>query len=310
LQQRRRGPGCEAPALVAHRIGVRAVIRTAPVPTERARWVRIKNQKLTSRRRTRGSRSLAGASGANSRVAHPGQNGSRSRPSLQDVVELLAERRGNDASSLNGLVFPGEEGRGFLSPTVLLRRYLYPAMAAAEIGRVGPTHEKRTFHSTGRSRPAARGRPSILSAMRAASAKNERGRDAIGGWATEGSTSPRLSPPCGRKRHPAQSVNYPPPRPSNGLVCRRGAPGNHGSHGGGGVLGGGRSGPTLLGTDGNLPEILSIPTYEIGRARAVRCAKTASGYSGRLRLGRVKYIPRRLERTPSPWLDSRTSVLC
>jgi integrase len=30
---------------------------------------------------------------------------------------------------------------------VLLRRYLYPALAAADIQRIGPTHEKRTFHS-------------------------------------------------------------------------------------------------------------------------------------------------------------------
>jgi integrase len=35
----------------------------------------------------------------------------------------------------------------FLSPTVLLRRQLYPAMVSAEIPRVGPTQEKRTFHS-------------------------------------------------------------------------------------------------------------------------------------------------------------------
>ncbi|HEX2428549.1 MAG TPA: site-specific integrase [Gaiellaceae bacterium] len=65
---------------------------------------------------------------------------------ISNVVELLAERR-DDARSLSGLVFPGEKGHGFLSPTVVLRRYLYPAMTAAEIGRVGPTQEKRTFHS-------------------------------------------------------------------------------------------------------------------------------------------------------------------
>jgi integrase len=34
-----------------------------------------------------------------------------------------------------------------LDPTVVLRRYLYPAMACAGIPRVGPTLEKRTFHS-------------------------------------------------------------------------------------------------------------------------------------------------------------------
>ena len=40
-------------------------------------------------------------------------------------------------SSIGDLVFPGENGRRFLSPTVVLRRHLYPAMAAAEIRRVG-----------------------------------------------------------------------------------------------------------------------------------------------------------------------------
>ena len=45
------------------------------------------------------------------------------------------------------MVFPGEYSQRFLSPTVVLRRHLYPAMVAAEIRRVGPTQEKRTFHS-------------------------------------------------------------------------------------------------------------------------------------------------------------------
>jgi phosphatidylserine/phosphatidylglycerophosphate/cardiolipin synthase-like enzyme len=39
------------------------------------------------------------------------------------------------------------EGAGFLSPTFVLRRQLYPAMVAAGIPRVGATQEKRTFHS-------------------------------------------------------------------------------------------------------------------------------------------------------------------
>jgi integrase len=45
------------------------------------------------------------------------------------------------------LVFGGENGQRFLSPTVVLRRQPYPAMVAAEVRRVGPTQEKRTFHS-------------------------------------------------------------------------------------------------------------------------------------------------------------------
>ena len=44
-------------------------------------------------------------------------------------------------------MFHPHEGLGFLSPTVLLRRHLYPAMTAADIPQLGPTQEKRTFHS-------------------------------------------------------------------------------------------------------------------------------------------------------------------
>ncbi|MBA3584030.1 MAG: site-specific integrase [Gemmatimonadetes bacterium] len=67
---------------------------------------------------------------------------------FSDVVELLAGgRRVERGGSIDDLVFPGDNGSGFLSPTVLLPRHLYPAMAAAEIRRVGPTQEKRTFHS-------------------------------------------------------------------------------------------------------------------------------------------------------------------
>jgi len=64
---------------------------------------------------------------------------------ISAVVELLLGLR--NGSSNDDLVFPGENGHGFLSPTVVLRRHLYPAMAAAQIRSVGPTHEKRTFHS-------------------------------------------------------------------------------------------------------------------------------------------------------------------
>ncbi len=64
---------------------------------------------------------------------------------ISDVVELLIGWR--DSRSGDELVFPGERGHRFLSPTVVLRRHLYPAMAAARIQREGPTQEKRTFHS-------------------------------------------------------------------------------------------------------------------------------------------------------------------
>ena len=67
---------------------------------------------------------------------------------ISDVVELLSGWRETRAVTLDdSLVFPGSDGRAFLTPTVLLRRHLYPAMARAGIPRVGPTQEKRTFHS-------------------------------------------------------------------------------------------------------------------------------------------------------------------
>jgi integrase len=66
---------------------------------------------------------------------------------ISDVVELLVDWREEHGNVIEGLVFPGDTSSGFLSPTVLLRRYLYPALAAAEIPRIGPTQENRTFHS-------------------------------------------------------------------------------------------------------------------------------------------------------------------
>jgi integrase len=66
---------------------------------------------------------------------------------ISDVVSLLSDWRDSQARSIDGLVFPGVNGQPFLSPTVVLRRHLYPAMAAAGIPRAGPTLEKRTFHS-------------------------------------------------------------------------------------------------------------------------------------------------------------------
>jgi integrase len=68
---------------------------------------------------------------------------------ISDVVELLTSwrRESVSASHRDSLVFPGDDGNAFLTPSVLLRRQLYPAMARASIPRVGPTQEKRTFHS-------------------------------------------------------------------------------------------------------------------------------------------------------------------
>lgn len=66
---------------------------------------------------------------------------------ISDVVDLLTSWRDMHGSSSDDLVFAGENGKRFLSPTVVLRRHLYPAMAGAEIRRAGPTLENRTFHS-------------------------------------------------------------------------------------------------------------------------------------------------------------------
>jgi integrase len=45
------------------------------------------------------------------------------------------------------LVFAGETPSGYLNPTIVLRREPYAAMKRANVPRVGPTGEKRTFHS-------------------------------------------------------------------------------------------------------------------------------------------------------------------
>jgi integrase len=66
---------------------------------------------------------------------------------ISEVVAVLSDWRDTHGCSIDRPVFPGMNGQPFLSPTSLLRRHLYPAMAAAEIPRAGPTLEKRTFHS-------------------------------------------------------------------------------------------------------------------------------------------------------------------
>ena len=68
---------------------------------------------------------------------------------ISDVVDLLTRwrRERESASDRDSLVFTGDNGLAFLTPSVLLRRQLYPAMARASIPRIGPTQEKRTFHS-------------------------------------------------------------------------------------------------------------------------------------------------------------------
>jgi len=65
-----------------------------------------------------------------------------------DVVELLGGwwgALGNPGDEK--LVLPGATRTGYLNDQVVRKNVLYPAMAAAGIDRVGPTGEKRTFHS-------------------------------------------------------------------------------------------------------------------------------------------------------------------
>lgn len=65
-----------------------------------------------------------------------------------DLVELLGAWWGELGKPGDStLVFPGETPDGYLNPTTVLRRELYPAMKRAQVPRVGPTGEKRTFHS-------------------------------------------------------------------------------------------------------------------------------------------------------------------
>jgi integrase len=65
-----------------------------------------------------------------------------------DVVSLLGTWWGELGRPADDrLVLPADTRSGYLAPTTILRRELYPAMARAGIARVGPTAEKRTFHS-------------------------------------------------------------------------------------------------------------------------------------------------------------------
>jgi integrase len=65
-----------------------------------------------------------------------------------DVVELLGGWWGDlGRPGDETLVFPGETRAGYMNQQTILRRELYPAMKTAGVPRVGPTGEKRTFHS-------------------------------------------------------------------------------------------------------------------------------------------------------------------
>lgn len=64
-----------------------------------------------------------------------------------EVVQMLGQWWGELGKPGQGLVFPGDGRDGYIVPTTLLRRELYPAMARSGIPRIGPTGEPRTFHS-------------------------------------------------------------------------------------------------------------------------------------------------------------------
>jgi integrase len=65
---------------------------------------------------------------------------------ISDVVDVLDRLRDGNRHDPTGLMF--HDGlHGYLSPFALLRRHLYPAIEKAGIPRIGPTEEKRTFHS-------------------------------------------------------------------------------------------------------------------------------------------------------------------
>jgi integrase len=65
-----------------------------------------------------------------------------------EVVELLGQWWGECGRPENDrLVFPGDSKSGYIVPTTILKRELYPAMVRADVPRVGPTGVKRTFHS-------------------------------------------------------------------------------------------------------------------------------------------------------------------
>ena len=81
-------------------------------------------------------------------ISTPKNRERRDADLITDVVNLLTEwRESRNGHRPDGLVFHGVADDRFLSPTVLLRRHLYPAMARAHVPRAGPTQEPRTFHS-------------------------------------------------------------------------------------------------------------------------------------------------------------------
>jgi integrase len=80
-------------------------------------------------------------------VTEPKNHERRDVDLTPEVVDLLGAWWGEQGKPGDDqLVFPDPLG-GHLHPEALLRSVLYPAMKRAAVARVGPTGEKRTFHS-------------------------------------------------------------------------------------------------------------------------------------------------------------------
>jgi integrase len=82
-------------------------------------------------------------------ISSPKNHERRDVDLTSEVVELLVKWWAECGKPTDNrvLVFPGESENGHLSPSNILRRHFYPAMERAGIPRVGPTGERRVFHS-------------------------------------------------------------------------------------------------------------------------------------------------------------------
>jgi integrase len=82
-------------------------------------------------------------------IVHEPKNHERRDVDLTpDVVDMLGAWWGElGKPGDDQLAFPGDGRDGYLVNGTILKRELYPAMDRAGIRRVGPTGEKRTFHS-------------------------------------------------------------------------------------------------------------------------------------------------------------------
>jgi integrase len=82
-------------------------------------------------------------------VSTPKNHERRDVDLTSDLVQLLGWWWGQCGrpTTANHLVFPGDSSSRYLSAANLVRRHLYPAMERAGVPRVGPTGERRVFHS-------------------------------------------------------------------------------------------------------------------------------------------------------------------